>query len=82
MQPNFVTNGVTERVDIHPELAYPLQAGGWRLRPAVGVEETFYSRSRIPEPRPGAPPVELSQTLNRADVDLTVEVEMVQTKAS
>ena len=69
VQPDFVTNGVAERIDVHPEITYPLRAGGWRLRPSVGVEETFYSRSRMP----GGPPVEISSPLNRADVELQVE---------
>ncbi len=73
VQPDFVTNGITERVDVHPELAYPFQAGGWRVRPSAGVEETFYSRSREAQTLPNAAPVEVSSTLNRADADLAIE---------
>ncbi len=46
VQPNFATGGLTQRLDIHPEIAYPLSFGGWRLRSSVGVRETAYSRSR------------------------------------
>ncbi len=79
VQPNFVTNGVTERVDLHPSIAYPLSGGGWTLRPALGVRDTFYSRSREEEPTApvmgeGPTPVELNATLNRADVEAGVEL--------
>ena len=74
VQPNFVTNGVTERFDVHPEITYPFGVGGWRARPRVGVEETIYSRSRLPSERPGAAPVEVSSSLNRADVEMGVEL--------
>ena len=48
IQPNFVTGGMIERLDVRPELAYPIGAGGWRVRPSVATRETFYSRSRLP----------------------------------
>ena len=81
VQPNFVTNGVTERVDLHPSIAYPLSGGGWNLRPSLGVRDTFYSRSREEEPTApvmgeGSTPVELNATLNRADVEAGVELRM------
>ncbi len=79
VQPNFVTNGVTERVDLHPSIAYPLSGGGWTLRPALGVRETFYSRSR--QTQPGAPvsgagptPIERSASINRTDFEAGVEL--------
>ena len=46
VQPNFATGGLTQRLDFHPEIAYPLSFGGWQLRSSVGVRETAYSRSR------------------------------------
>ena len=58
VQPDFSTGGLTQRLDIHPEIAYPLSFGGWRLRPSVGFRETAYSRSRQ-TPYPRRPPVEL-----------------------
>ncbi len=80
VQPNFVTNGVTERVDLHPSMAYPISGGGWHLRPSIGVRDTFYSRSReaestnpVESPAP-PPPVERGATLNRADVEAGVEL--------
>ena len=79
VQPNFVTNGVTERVDLHPSIAYPLSGGGWHVRPSLGVRDTFYSRSREAElttPVMGmAPtPVERSASINRADFEAGVEL--------
>src|ERR1700678_1559020 len=59
VQPNFSTGGLTPRVDLHPEIAYPLSFDGWRLRASVGVRETAYSRSRQTPYVPGAVPVEL-----------------------
>jgi LPS-assembly protein len=73
VQPNFATGGLTQRLDFHPEIAYPLSFGGWRLRPSVGVRETPYSRSRQTPYTPG-PPVELPIGLNRASVDAQVDL--------
>jgi LPS-assembly protein len=73
VQPNFSTGGLTQRVDIHPEIAYPLSFGGWRLRSSVGARETVYSRSRQ-TPYVGGLPVELPAKLNRADVEAEVDL--------
>jgi LPS-assembly protein len=74
-QPNFTTSGMIERLDVRPEVAYPLGGGGWRVRPSVAVRETFYSRSRFPSvPGVPGPPVENTGTLNRSDVDVQVDV--------
>jgi LPS-assembly protein len=72
-QPNFTTNGMMERLDVRPELAYPLSFGGWNVRPSIAGRETFYSRSRLPAV-PGQPEMENAATLNRADVDVQVDV--------
>lgn len=79
VQPNFVTNGVTERVDLHPSIAYPLSAGGWVLRPVLGARETFYSRSRQTEPGQlaagvGPTPLERSASINRLDFEAGAEL--------
>lgn len=79
VQPNFVTNGVTERVDLHPSIAYPMAGAGWHLRPTVGVRDTFYSRSRqtqtgAPVSGAGPTPVERSASINRADFEAGVEL--------
>ncbi len=73
VQPNFVTGGVTERMDLRPEVAYPLGGGGWRIRPSVAVRETLYSRSREATSELNVNPVELHAPLNRADVEVVVD---------
>ena len=73
VQPNFSTGGLTQRLDFHPELAYPMSFGGWRLRSSIGMRETAYSRSRQTPYKPG-PPVELPIGLNRADVEAEVDL--------
>ena len=74
VQPNFSTGGLTQRLDLHPEIAYPLSFGGWRLRSSVGFRETAYSRSRQTPYLAAAPPVELPIALNRADVEAEVDL--------
>jgi LPS-assembly protein len=74
VEPNFATGGLTPRVDIHPQLAYPFSFDGWHLRTSVGFRETAYSRSRQTPYVPGAPPVELPIALNRADVEVEADL--------
>jgi LPS-assembly protein len=74
VQPNFSTGGLTARLDIHPEISYPLHLDGWQLRSSLAVRETVYSRSRQTPFVPGAPPVELPVALNRADVETEVDL--------
>jgi LPS-assembly protein len=73
VQPNFSSGGLTQRLDLHPEIAYPLSFGGWRLRSSVGARETAYSRSRQTPYVPGSP-VEIPYKLNRADVETEVDL--------
>ncbi len=73
IQPNFATGGLTARLDIHPEISYPMSFGGWRLRPSVGFRETAYNRSRQ-TPYTLGPPVELPNGLNRADFEAEVDL--------
>ncbi len=74
VQPNFTSSGIIERFDLRPELALPLSGGGWHTLTSVAVRETAYTRSRaVPYP-PGAPPVELTAPINRAAVDLRVDI--------
>ena len=71
VQPNFQTGGIVERFDLHPELAYPLHAAGWSLRPSVALRETVYSRSRISGPL--TVPVESTAAINRSDLEIVVD---------
>ncbi len=74
VQPNFTTSGVTERVDLRPELSLPLHLDGLNVRASVAARETFYSRSRQNPYGAGAVPFELTTPLNRADVEMEVAV--------
>jgi LPS-assembly protein len=79
VQPNFATSGMIERLDLRPEVAYPFTVGGWRMRPAVALRETYYSRSRFdPSTLPPGPaqgvPVESPAGLSRTDVEVQVDL--------
>lgn len=67
-QPNFATKGIIERFDLHPEAAYPVALGAWRLLPTVAARETLYTRSRVP-PLPGQPIQESLAALARSDFE-------------
>lgn len=73
VQPNFATTGLTERFDLHPEIARPFGAGGWRLRPSIAVRDTIYTRSREEHPMSLLKPLESGEAVNRADVEVGVE---------
>jgi len=45
-EPGFTSGGLTQRVDIHPEIFYPLSFDGWHVQASLGARETVYSRSR------------------------------------
>ena len=78
VQNNFSTAGLSGRFDVHPRLALPLAFAGFHVRPAIGVRDTYYTRSRVAAPLPPARPVEVAAGLNRAlfetDVDLRAPV--------
>ena len=73
VQPNFSTSGITERLDLHPEISLPLNAGGWHFVSSLAARETAYTRSRV-TPYPSPVPVESSSALNRADFEFTSDV--------
>ena len=74
IQPNFVTGGMIERLDVRPELAYPFGVGGWRMRPSVATRETFYSRSRLSGGYGTGAEVENLATLNRSDLEVQLDL--------
>jgi LPS-assembly protein len=74
VQPNFVSSGMIERLDLRPELALPLAFKGWHTLSYVALEDTYYTRSRKEPYGPNATPVELKADLNRADVELNIDI--------
>ncbi|MGI4827590.1 MAG: LPS-assembly protein LptD [Janthinobacterium lividum] len=74
VQPNFTSSGVIERFDFRPELSLPLHFDGWNVLGSVAVRETAYTRSREMPYSAGAAPVESTQGLNRADLEMKIEV--------
>jgi LPS-assembly protein len=74
VQPDFSTGGLTQRIDVHPEISYPFSADGWHLRASAGVRDTWYSRSRETPYAPVGPPVELPNGINRADGELELDM--------
>ena len=74
VQPNFSTDGITERLDVRPELALPLAFAGWHTLSSLALRETAYSRSRQAPYGNGVVPVELSTPLSRFSIDLAVDI--------
>jgi LPS-assembly protein len=81
IQPNFVSSGIIERLDLRPELSLPLSFAGWHTLSSIAVRESVYSRSRqVPYNLltgvngPNAAPVELTTPLNRADFEVSVDI--------
>jgi LPS-assembly protein len=74
VQPNFSTSGITERLDLRPEIALPLAFGEWHILASVAGRETAYSRSRQVPYRNNAVPVELGTPLNRSDIDISADI--------
>jgi LPS-assembly protein len=82
VQPNFTSSGITERLDVHPELSLPLSFGGMQVLTSVALRDTFYSRSRqIPystnknDPYPpNAAPIEINDPANRESVELNIDI--------
>ncbi|GAC1419163.1 MAG: hypothetical protein NVSMB62_11590 [Acidobacteriaceae bacterium] len=71
-QPNFVSSGIVERLDVRPELALPFSLGAMRVRPSIAVRETFYSRSRLASK--ALTPMESTNPVNRSSVEMGFEV--------
>jgi LPS-assembly protein len=78
VQPNFVSSGIIERLDFRPEISLPLHFNGWNIFASAAARESFYSRSRF-VPRdgiygPNATPIEITDPVNRADGEFTVDI--------
>ena len=79
-QPTFVTGGIIERFDFHPELSYPIFLGetgrSWHLLPSAAVRETLYTRSRAANAAGQLlqPPRESLNGLTRSDFEFAFSV--------
>ena len=74
VEPFFATAGLTWRLDLRPEISLPLHFDGWHLLASAAVRETAYTRSREVPYGNNATPVQSDQGLNRADLDLIVNL--------
>jgi len=74
VQPNFSTTGITERIDLRPEIALPLSFAGWHVLASADMRETAYSRSREAPYTNLTTPVELNAALSRTSADLSVDI--------
>ncbi|MGD0647811.1 MAG: LPS assembly protein LptD [Acidobacteriaceae bacterium] len=74
VEPGFATAGLTWRLDLRPEISLPLHFDGWHLLASAAVRETAYTRSRQTPYVNNAIPVQSDQGLNRADLDLSVDL--------
>jgi LPS-assembly protein len=72
-EPGFETSNVVPRLDLYPHLALPIHFDGWTVRPIAAVRDTFYGKSQNPAPL-GSLPSERDATLNRKDVEATVDL--------
>lgn len=70
-EPGFQTSHEVGRFDLYPHLTLPFVAGGWTLRPTVGVRNTFYSKSQFPGT---STPRERAATLDRSDFEASMEI--------
>jgi LPS-assembly protein len=48
-EPALVTDSIVGRADIYPRLSLPLQWRGWSFRPEVGLRDTYYTQSLLPD---------------------------------
>jgi LPS-assembly protein len=74
VEPFFVSSGIIERIDVHPTLAYPISAFGWKMRPSLGLRDTFYSRSRRIPVFAGTAQTESTDTVNRSDLEVELDM--------
>lgn len=71
-EPDFVTNSLLGRFDIHPKVSLPLVLRGWDIRPEVGFWDTAYTQQL--QPVTGGVGVPIDDPLNRRAIETTVEI--------
>lgn len=72
-EPDFKTNSLLGRFDIHPRVSLPLFAAGWSLRPEVGLRDTYYTQHITPAAT-GTVGTPIDQGLNRRALDASLEL--------
>jgi len=72
----FQTNDVVGRFDVNPRGSLPLLLGGWTLRPEIGLRETYYTESQLPNPEPlkGGLPTPVERDINRNAAEASFEL--------
>ncbi|HMK31630.1 MAG TPA: LPS assembly protein LptD [Terriglobales bacterium] len=70
-EPDFVTDNLVGRVDVHPRIAAPLHWQGWDFRPELGLHDTYYTQDRIPGAGIGTPG---TGTVNRRALETSFEI--------
>jgi LPS-assembly protein len=71
-EPDFVTNNLLGRFDIHPKVAIPMILKGWSLRPEFGLWDTAYTQQLRPES--GTVGIPIDQALNRRALESSFEI--------
>ena len=71
-EPDFVTNNLLGRFDIHPKVAIPFFLKGWSIRPEFGFWDTAYTQQL--RPAPGTVGIPVDEALNRRAVESTIEI--------
>lgn len=71
-EPDFVTNNLLGRFDIHPKVAIPLLLKGWSVRPEFGLWDTAYTQQL--QPSPGTVGVPVDEPLNRRALESSLEI--------
>jgi LPS-assembly protein len=66
-EPGFSTGNVVARFDFNPEISLPLHFGGWALRPALALHETYYTERLVNG-------LAVDDPTNRQALDASVEV--------
>ena len=74
-EPNFNTNSILLRVDMHPRLAYRFHSHGWFFSPSIGLRNTFYGHSQQTALNPVyLVPVENTARIDRHDIEASFEM--------